>query len=77
MVNWFCIVDTHNVKKSIKKLELLVKEISDIIDYGIETTLENISNVLLCSISSESISPSTFLVETETLNVMKARTLSM
>lgn len=56
---------------------MLVKEICDIIDYGIETTLDNISNVLLCSISSESVSPSDFLVDTEKLNVAKAKALTM
>lgn len=73
----FYLLDTQNVKKSLKRLELLVKEICDIIDYGIETTLDNISNVLLCSISSESVSPSDFLVDTEKLNVAKAKALTM
>ena len=66
-----------NIKKALRKLDLLVKEITDILTCGIDQTLDNIGNTLLCSSTSDIVMPASFVNDTEKLCEMRANSLSM
>ena len=71
------VLDISNLKKSLTNLDLLVREISDVLECGIENTLLKISSALLCYSSSELIDPHLFVKDTETLCETKASMISM
>jgi len=56
-------------------LELLIKELNDILECGIEANIENIGKLLLCEASTEPIAPASFVGATE--GVCKTRVESL